>query len=56
MTPWQMAPIGFSRLVFAAIVGFVVFSEVPEIWVWIGGGIIVAAGTMLARIEVKSKG
>ena len=50
-----MAPIGFSRLIFAAIVGFVVFSEVPEIWVWIGGGVIVAAGTMLARIEVKSK-
>ncbi len=50
-----MAPIGFSRLIFAAIVGFVVFSEVPEIWVWIGGGVIVAAGSMLARIEVNTK-
>ena len=49
-----ISPMTFARLIFSAILGFVVFNEVPEIWVWVGGLAIVAAGTHLARIEARS--
>lgn len=42
---------GFVRLPVAALAGFVFFSEVPIIWVWIGGGLIVAASVFLVRRE-----
>jgi drug/metabolite transporter (DMT)-like permease len=47
-----VSPFTFMRTIFAATVGFIIFSEVPESWVWIGALIIVAAATYLARIEM----
>ena len=47
-------PATFLRLVWAALVGFVVFGEVPQIWSWIGGGIIMIGVLMLIRTEAKS--
>jgi drug/metabolite transporter (DMT)-like permease len=41
----------FIRLPTAALAGFVFFAEVPEIWVWIGGGVIFASSILLARRE-----
>lgn len=35
-----IAPIDFLRLPFTATIAFALFGEVPEIWVWAGGGII----------------
>ena len=45
-----VAPMSFSRLIFAAIVGFVFFSEIPEIWVWAGGAVIIYLGRIEARL------
>jgi drug/metabolite transporter (DMT)-like permease len=42
------------RTIFSAIVGFVVFSEIPEAWVWLGAAIIVVAATYLARAELQT--
>ena len=44
-------PLVFFRLVWAALLGFLIFAEIPDIWVWIGGLLIVAATTHLARRE-----
>ena len=44
-------PLVFFRLVWAALLGFLVFAEIPDAWVWIGGLLIVAATTHLARRE-----
>ncbi|NQV57782.1 MAG: DMT family transporter [Rhodospirillales bacterium] len=49
-----ISPISFVRLIFAAIVGYFFFSEIPEIWVWVGGAIIVAAGSYLVRMEANA--
>jgi len=38
-----MAPIDYTRLVFAALAGFVLFSEVPGVWTIVGAGIVVAS-------------
>ena len=35
----------------AAFVWHLIFAEIPDIWVWIGGLLIVAATTHLARRE-----
>jgi len=50
-----VSPLGFTRLLFSAAVGYVVFAEVPAIWVWVGGALIVGAGTILARLEAQAK-
>jgi drug/metabolite transporter (DMT)-like permease len=50
-----VSPLTFMRTIFAAIVGYFIFSEIPEVWVWIGGAIIVAAATYLARNEFRSE-
>lgn len=42
---------GFIRLPLAALAGFVFFSEVPILWVWIGGAVIIVASLFLVRRE-----
>ena len=44
-------PLVFFRLIWAALLGFLVFAEIPDLGVWIGGALIVAATTHLARRE-----
>ena len=44
-------PAIFTRMIWAALVGYFMFSEFPDIWTWIGGGIIVIGTTYIARRE-----
>jgi len=39
-----IASFRYSRIVFAMLIGYIVFAERPDIWVWIGTAIIVASG------------
>ena len=48
-------PIVFLDLVWAAIVGLVFFSEAIDIWVIIGGLIIVAAVSLVSWVELMKK-
>ena len=43
--------VGFTRLPIAAVIGFMLFGEVPEIWVWIGGTMILASSVYIAHRE-----
>jgi len=43
--------LGYLRLPISALMGFVFFSEVPTIWVWIGGAIIASAAAYIAHRE-----
>jgi drug/metabolite transporter (DMT)-like permease len=42
-------PFDFTRLIFAAGLGYALFGESPVIWTWIGGTVIFAATIFLAR-------
>ena len=42
---------GFIRLPVAALAGYLFFAEMPGPWVWVGGGLIVAASLFLVRRE-----
>ena len=43
--------LSYLRLPIAALIGFLVFGEVPVIWVWIGGTVIAASSAYIARRE-----
>lgn len=44
-------PITFLRLVWAALIGGAVFGEWPDLWTWVGGGVIFVSTTYIARRE-----
>lgn len=48
-------PLDFTRLIWASVLGYLVFAEVPDIWVWLGGGIIVASATYIIYRESKTQ-
>lgn len=47
-------PAMFTRMVWAALIGFILFAEFPEFWTWIGAAVIVVGTTLLARREARS--
>jgi drug/metabolite transporter (DMT)-like permease len=38
-----LLPFDFTKLVWAALLGYLAFGEVPEVWTWVGGAVIFAA-------------
>lgn len=48
-------PFEFSRLIFAAVIGFVVFGDVPDMWTWAGGMVIFAAALYMVHRETKRR-
>ncbi|MDC0033925.1 hypothetical protein OAJ57_05130, partial [Alphaproteobacteria bacterium] len=49
-------PFVFMRLPFGALLGFLVFQELPGIWVWVGGAVIFSAAVYLAKNDTHSDG
>ena len=47
-------PFDFSRLLFAAVFGFLLFGEEPDTWTWIGAVIIFSATLYTAHREARS--
>jgi drug/metabolite transporter (DMT)-like permease len=48
-------PFDFAKLIWAALLGYLVFGEVPTLWTWIGGTAIFACGFYLALRERRSQ-
>ncbi|HEY0330756.1 MAG TPA: DMT family transporter [Rhodopseudomonas sp.] len=46
-----LAPFSYSQLVWVAIIGFVVFGEVPGVWTFVGAAIIIGSGVYTAHRE-----
>lgn len=42
-----IAPLDYSNLIIAVILGYVFFDEIPSVWVWIGAPLVVAAGSII---------
>ena len=47
-------PFDYCRLIFAAIIGFIMFNEMPDMWTWIGGSIIFSSTIYIAHRESKN--
>lgn len=48
-------PAQFLQLVWATLLGLLVFGEQPVLWTWVGGAIIVASATYIAHRETLGK-
>ena len=46
-------PYDFFRLIFAAAVGYVFFSEVADVWTWVGAAIIAGSSVYIAHREAR---
>lgn len=46
-----LAPLAYTRLILIALGAFLLFSETPDLFTWIGGAVIVAAALYIARRE-----
>ena len=44
-------PVDYTRLLWASVIGYVAFAEVPDAWTWVGGTIIFASTTYIAYRE-----
>ena len=49
-------PFDFGKLIWASLFGFLLFGEIPDLWTWIGGGVIFASGCYIAYRERKRRG
>jgi drug/metabolite transporter (DMT)-like permease len=47
-------PFDFARLVFVAILGYLMFGEAPDPWTWTGGAVIVGATVYIAHREART--
>jgi drug/metabolite transporter (DMT)-like permease len=48
-------PFDFTRLIWASLLGFWLYAEVPEFWTWAGGALIFASATYIAIHEARTK-
>ena len=48
-------PFHFVRLIWAALFGFILFGEIPSLWVWIGATMIIIAVSYLAHGKAKKR-
>lgn len=46
-----MAPIDYTRLVFAAVIGFLVFQEIPTVWTLAGAAVVVTSTLIITWRE-----
>jgi drug/metabolite transporter (DMT)-like permease len=44
-------PFEYLRLIWAALIGLFVFAEMPGVWTWVGGAMIVASTSYIAYRE-----
>jgi len=50
-----VAPFDYGQLIGAALLGYVIFAELPDLWTWVGATIIVASGIYVVRREAALK-
>jgi drug/metabolite transporter (DMT)-like permease len=49
-------PIGFLQLVWATMLGFLMFGDHPDLWTWIGAAVIFIANMYISHREVVRRG
>ncbi|WP_298727023.1 DMT family transporter [uncultured Ferrovibrio sp.] len=46
-----LMPLDFTKLIWAALIGFFFFGQVPDLWTWVGGTVIFASATYISYRE-----
>jgi drug/metabolite transporter (DMT)-like permease len=50
-----VAPFNYVRVLWAILLGFVLFNEIPGVWTFVGGGIVIASGLYVLWRETRKK-
>jgi len=50
-----LAPFDYARLPVASLLAYIAYGEVPGLWTWIGGAVIIGATAWLARREGQAE-
>jgi len=48
-------PYDFTRLPFAALIGYLAFSQTPDVWTWLGAAVIFTSSIYIAHREARLK-
>jgi len=48
-------PLDFTKLIWAAALGYLLFGEVPDLWTWVGGALIFGSATYIGMREARLK-
>lgn len=48
-------PVAFLQLVWATVLGYYVFGEVPDILTWVGAAVIITSATYIAHRELRAR-
>jgi drug/metabolite transporter (DMT)-like permease len=46
-----LAPLDYVALIWATLLGFLLWGDIPSPWVWLGAAVIVASGLYIVRRE-----
>jgi len=49
-----ISPFHYAQLIWASLVGYVIFGHVPGIWTWLGAAVIVGSGLFIALVEATT--
>jgi drug/metabolite transporter (DMT)-like permease len=50
-----IAPLGYVELIGTAALGYLVFANFPDLWTWVGAGVIIASGIYIAFRERRRR-
>tara|TARA_Y100001970_G_scaffold294370_1_gene451914 strand:- start:16116 stop:17030 length:915 start_codon:yes stop_codon:yes gene_type:complete len=50
-----ISPFDYGQLIGAAIIGYMVWGDFPDLWTWIGAGILILSGIYITRYEGINK-
>jgi drug/metabolite transporter (DMT)-like permease len=50
-----IAPLGYVELVGSVVLGYLLFTNFPDLWTWLGSGVIIASGIYIALRERKRR-
>ena len=48
-----VVPFDYLRLPIVALIAYLAFGQVPDVWIWLGGGLIAASGIYIAHREAQ---
>ena len=52
-----VTPFNYTQLIGSAVMGYVVFSDFPDLWTWVGSAVIIASGLYIGyREHVRHRG
>ena len=48
-------PMDFTKLIWASLLGYLLFSELPDIWAWVGGAVVFSGVLWVGYSETRDR-